>query len=259
MATFLHARVDYSINDNNKLYVSYGRQTQITQDPVGLGYAPNFSVEYPGGVTTGDISNILSLNYTRVFGSSITNQFNASISLISDPGNMGNPAAVDRFSMNKYNCNDPAARAAGTCTNPASDSFNYLGEYKNAGDYSVPALSDYGGLGYPNLLMPGGFYNDQVHMKKTVPDVQDSVTWLKGPHQFEFGAYFEKGILNGIADTGAYPQGEYTFNPGNNFYEYNAKVGQASQYVRAARIRNQQGRAARREQLTWGLVSIRLP
>ncbi|MGA7158737.1 MAG: carboxypeptidase regulatory-like domain-containing protein [Acidobacteriaceae bacterium] len=227
----LHARIDYSINDNNKLYVSYGRQTQITQDPVSLGYAPNFSVEYPGDVTTGDISNILSLNYTRVFGASVTNQFNGSISLISDPGNMGNPAAVDRFDMNKYNCNDPAERAAGTCTNPASDSFDYLGEYKNAGDYSVPALADYGGLGYPNLLMPGGFYNDQVHMKKTVPDLQDSVTWIKGPHVFEFGGYFEKGILNGIADTGAYPQGEYTFNPGNSFYQYSANVGQASQYV----------------------------
>jgi hypothetical protein len=33
----LHARVDYSINDNNKFYISYGRQTQITQDPVDLG------------------------------------------------------------------------------------------------------------------------------------------------------------------------------------------------------------------------------
>lgn len=228
----LHARIDYSINDSNKLYISYGRQAQVTQDPVSLGYAPNFSVEYPGGVTTGDISNILAINYTRVFGANITNQLTAALSLISDPGNMGNPAAVDRFQMNKYNCNDPVARASGTCTNPNTDSFNYLGEYKNAGDYSVPALNDGSGiLGYSNLLMPGGFYNDQVHMKKTVPDVQDAVTWSKGAHTLEFGFYFEKGILNGIADTGAYPQGEYTFNPQNNFYEYNAQVGQASQYV----------------------------
>jgi hypothetical protein len=81
------------------------------------------------------------------------------------------------------------------------------------------------------MLMPGGFYNDQVHMKKTVPDLQDSVSWIKRSHFFQFGFYYEKGMLNGIADTGAYPQGEYTFNPGNSFYEYNPNVGQVAQYV----------------------------
>jgi hypothetical protein len=235
----LHARIDYSINDNNKLYVAYGRQTQITQDPVDLGYVPNYSVLYPGGVTTGDISNILSVNYTRVFGASVTNEFNAAMSLISDPGNMGNPAAVDRFDMNEYNCNDPSARAAGTCgaqggglATSGNGNFNYLGDYKNAGDYSVPALSNYNGnLGYPQIQMPGGFYNDQIHMKKTVPDVQDAVTWSKGSHIFSFGAYYEKGILNGDAVTNAFPQGEYTFNPGTSGYQYNPQVGQVAQYT----------------------------
>ena len=228
----LHARLDYSINDNNKFYISYGRQTQTTQDPVALGYVPVYAAAYPGGVTTGDISNIVAVNYTRVITATITNEFVASMSLISDPGNLGNPAAVDRFDMNKYNCNDPSERAAGTCTNPASDSFNYLGDYKNAGDYSVPALSNYNGnLGYPQIQMPGGFYNNQVHTKKTVPVVQDSVSWAKGPHFFQFGVYYEKGIINGIADSSAFPQGEYTFNPATSGYEYGPNVGSTAQYT----------------------------
>lgn len=201
-----HARVDYSINDSNKIYAAYGRQSQITDQPVSLGYVPSYSVLYPGDVTTGDISNIASVTYTRVFGPTVTNELNAALSFISDPANMGNPNAVDRFDMSSYN--------------GGHGNFNYLGEYKNAGDYSVPALSDYSGLGYPNLLMPGGFYNNQVHMKKVVPDFQDAVSWSKGAHFFQFGIYFEKGILNGIAVNSAYPQGEYTFNPGNSFYEY---------------------------------------
>ena len=227
------ARLDYSINDSNKLYASYGRQSQITDQPVSLGYVPTDAALYPGGVTTGDISNIVSLTYTHVFGATVTNQATGALSLISDPANLGNPAAVSRFSMNGYNCNDPALRATGSCGTQGNGNFDYLGDYKQAGDYSVPALNDEGtaGLGYPNIQMPGGFYNNQVHIKKTVPDVQDSVSWLKGPHFFQFGVYYEKAILNGIADTAAFPQGEYSFNPGTQGYEYSAPVGQVAQYT----------------------------
>lgn len=213
----LHARVDYNIGDRDQIYASYGRQTQITDQPVSLGYIPSYSVLYPGGVTTGDISNIGSITYAHTFGPTLTNEVNAAMSFISDPGNMGNPAAVSRFSMNTYN--------------GGNGNFNYLGEYKNAGDYAVPALSDYSNLGYPNLLMPGGFYNNQIHMKKAVPDVNDALSWVKGPHFFQFGFYYQKGIINGNAVSSAYPQGEYSFNPGNGFYQYNPVVGQVSQYI----------------------------
>ena len=229
--TVFHTRVDYSLNDYNKFYATYGLQKQVTQDPVALGYAPAASVLFPGQVTTGDISNIFSFTYTHVFGSSITNEFNAAFSLISDPGNEGNPAAVGRFSINNYNCNDPVAREAGTCGSSGNGNFSYLGEYKNAGDYSVPALQDYNNLGYPNVLMPGGFYNNQVHIKKTVPDFQDAVSVFKGKHQIKFGIYYEKGVFNGLADPGAYPQGAYTFNPQNSYYDYSSAVGQTSQFT----------------------------
>jgi len=182
-----HARLDYSINDTNKLYIAYGRQTQITQQPVSLGYVPQYAVEYPGAVTTGDISNIVSVNYTHVFGSTVTNEFNAALSLISDPANMGKPAAVDRFDINNYNCDDPTARAAGPVAAPVTETSTTW-RVQERWDYSVPALSDYSLLGYPNVLMPGGFYNNQVHMKKVVPDVQDAVSWVKGPHFFQFGS-----------------------------------------------------------------------
>ncbi len=48
-----HARAGLLINDNNKVYVSYGRQSQITDQPVSLGYIPSNSALYPGAVTHG--------------------------------------------------------------------------------------------------------------------------------------------------------------------------------------------------------------
>jgi hypothetical protein len=229
--SMLHTRVDYAINDNNKLNATFGLQKQVTQDPVAFGYAPTDSVLYPGQVTSGDISNIFSLTYTRVFSPTVVNEFNGALSLISDPSNEGNPEAAGRFTMNNYNCNDPVKRAAGTCGSTGNGNFNYLGEFKNAGDYSVPALSDYSNLGYPNVAMAGGFYNKQVHLKKEVPDFQDTVTWQRGPHTLKFGVYYEKGILNGLADPGAYPQGEYSFNPQTAYYDYSSTIGQTAQFT----------------------------
>jgi len=228
----LHARVDFNVSDANKLYATWGRQAQITDEPVAWGYAPNNSMVYPGQVTSGDISNVFSLHYIHTFGHSVTNEASGSMSFISDPANMGDPNAVSRFHMNQYNCTDPSERASGTCNNPASDNFNYLGEYKNNYDYSVPALEDYSSLGYPNMLMPGGFYNNQVKMKKVVPTLSDTVDWVKGAHSFAFGAYVERGILNGDADyASAFPQGEYTFNP-QTYLEYNGTLAfAATDYV----------------------------
>jgi hypothetical protein len=228
--SMFHARLDYAINDYNKLNLTYGLQRQTTQDPVAYGYAPSDSVLFPGDVTSGDISNIFSATYTHVFGARLTNEFNAALSLISQPGNEGKPAAVGRFTINGYNCNDPAKRAAGTCGTAGNGNFNYLGEFKNAGDYSVPALTDYSELGYGNVQMPGGFYNDQVHLKKVVPDFQDAVNWTRGAHTLTFGVYYEQGIFNGLP-VQAFPQGAYTFNPQNNYYDYNSNVGQNSQFT----------------------------
>jgi hypothetical protein len=224
----LHARMDFNLSDYNKFYATYGRQSQVTDMPVAWGYVPFWSMEYPGGVTSGDLSNIFSLHYTRIFGASVTNEASASMSFISNPGNMGNPLAVSRFYMNDYNCSNPALRAAAKCNNPPGDNFSYLGEYKlGNGDYSVPALTDYGDLGYPNMLMAGGFYNNQIRMKKVVPTLADTVNWIKGQHSFAFGVYAERGILNGDADyASAFPQGQYSFNPGNGYYEFNGTPGQ---------------------------------
>jgi hypothetical protein len=198
--------LQYNINPDNNLFLVYGLQKEIDQDPVDLGSFPTGSVPYPGNVSTGDVSNVLAARYTRIFGASVTNEFSAAMSFVSLPGKMGNPTAVERFDI-------PGNGGLG---------FNYLGMYKNNDDYAVPAIANGAGNGYPNVLMPGGFYNNRIHTKKVDPIVQDNVTWQLKNHLLQFGAYWEQGTYNGVADTGAYPQGEYTFNVGNSYYEYSS-------------------------------------
>ena len=211
----LHARIDYHITPKDTLTLGYNRQSQIAQDPVNFNYVPNAAILYPGAVTTGDISNSLFATYVRIMGTSLTNELTAAMSYVTSPGNMGDPTAVSRFYMNNYN--------------GGKGNMQFLGMYKNGGDYSVPALNPGTGFGFPSMLMPGGFYNNQVRMKKAVPDVQDTVTWVKGTHLIKIGIYAEKGILNGLADYGAFPQGEFTFNPNNSYFEYNPNNTQNNQ------------------------------
>ena len=228
-----HSKVDYHINDKNTLSVGYYLQRQISEEPVGYEGIPSGSVLYPADVTNGDISNVMFANYIHNFSSNVTNELNLAMSLVSNPGNMGKPEAVDRFDMNSYNCDNAAERATGTCpAGTGNGNYDYFGIYKNSGDYSVPALTGNGQNGYPNITMPGGFYANHVRMKKTVPDVADNLTWQRGRHLIKTGIYFEKGILNGLADYGAYPQGSFTFNPGNEYFENNnATIGAVTQYT----------------------------
>lgn len=215
------ATLEYDVNDNNRLFFVYGLQKEIDQDPVDINQQfPTGSVPYPGAVTTGDVSNIMAARYTRTFSARLTNEFDAALSFVSLPGKMGNEAAVQRFQLN-----------ADSGFNGGTGGFDYLGMYKNGGDYSVPALGSGGTNGYPNLEMPGGFYNNQVHTKKVDPILQDNLTWQRGNHFFQFGVYWETGTYNGTADPGAYPQGKYTFNPGNSYYEYATQPFTSAQFI----------------------------
>jgi hypothetical protein len=225
--------LDYDINEKDKLFFVYGLQKETDEDPVGLNQSfPSGAIPYPGDITTGDISNVLSARYTRAIGAAMTNAFSASMSLVALPGKMGNPKAVDRYDMSYYNCNDAAERASGGCPYSIGNNFNYLGMYKNGGDLSVPGVTGINGNGYPNLAMPGGFYNNQVHTKKTDPIVQDDFSWQLRNHYLQFGAYWETGTYNGIADTSnAYPQGQFSDNPSNGYFEYGQVPFFSTQYT----------------------------
>ena len=212
----LKGTLQYVINPNNNLFFVYGLQKQIAQDPVAFGNFPSASIPYPGNVTTGDISNILSARYSRTLGASATNELSVAMSLVSQPGRMGDPQAVSRFNMNSYN--------------GGKGNFTYLGMYKNGGDYSVPGIQNGGSSGYPNLQMPGGFYSNSIRTKKTDPMVQDNLSWQLRNHFLQFGVYWETGTYDGMGMSNVFPQGEYSFNVGT-YLEYTSPAFGETNFV----------------------------
>ena len=208
--SFFKGTLGYHINDTNKLFFVYSLQREVDENPVALNQSfPAGAIPYPGNITTGDVSNVLSARYDRYIGSNLTNEFIAAMSFVSLPGKMGDPAAVQKFNIG----------------------FNYLGMYKNGGDLSIPGITGFNGPGYPNLSMPGGFYNNQIRTKKVDPILQDDLSWQYKTHFLQFGAYWETGNYNGTADSGAFPQGKYSFIPGNGYFEFAQKPFQSAQFV----------------------------
>ena len=66
--------------------------------------------------------------------------------------------------------------------------------------------------GYPNVLMPGGFYNNRVHTKKVDPILQDNVSWELKNHFLQFGVYWGAGHVQRHLERGCISSGRSTLS-----------------------------------------------
>lgn len=188
-----NGRIDYNWNDNNKFYISYNRQAEDNQMPVNLYWIPANSVPYPGNVVSNSSAHAVSLNYTRIFSPSLTNEAIASFTYYNTPFAMTNPSAVSRSGLG----------------------FPY-GTVFNTGAKVMPSVVDWVNGGYPQLLMPGGFDQGPVFARKPDYLFQDNVSKLLGQHSTKFGFFYELQTNNQI--NSALTQGQYQFYPWA--YEY---------------------------------------
>jgi len=216
------ATLNYNINEKSSLFLVYGLQKQIAQDPVALNQSfPQAAVPYPGDITTGDISSILS-PATRTPSLCYEQRFCRRPVLREPARQDGQPSGVDRYDMSYYNCSDVSERAAGTCPYSIGNNFDYLGMYKNTGDLSIPRSAAITASAIPSCsCREGSITTGYIPRRST-----------HCPGRFELAVeeplpairrLLETGTYNGVADPShADPQGEYTFNPGNGYFEYSA-------------------------------------
>ena len=65
-------RTDYHINDKNRLSVTWNRQDEFDQNPIGIWYYPGGALPYPSAMPAHLVSNILSGNLVHIFGPTLT-------------------------------------------------------------------------------------------------------------------------------------------------------------------------------------------
>ncbi len=161
-------RVDYSINDRNKLFVVYSTERGKSGVPQAEYYSPRGSlggVNIPGGGLLSTINSELgSLNLATVFTQTLTNELTISGSWL-----------LQNFV--------PKSLAA------TQNGYPYGGLFNN-GSHVLPALTDYGNDGLPISLLPDATYGG-VYAKKWVRTVGDNLTKVLGAHTVRVGGFFQ--------------------------------------------------------------------
>ncbi len=185
-----HARLDYNINDNHKVFVSLNRQVETDTEHVNKYWVGGNMVQYPSPLNANDSSWTLSLNYTSILSPTLTNEAIATDVFFNQPSVFSDPAAIQRSTFGY----------------PAS----YTGFFAN-GVNQMPGIGNFGasaGLGY--IVMEGLGQNGTVFSKKVSPNFQDNMSWVKGKHSMRFGGYFEH-TANAQTATGVPTNGQFSF------------------------------------------------
>ncbi len=184
-------RVDYNINDRNKVFVSYQYGSDSETTVAHIYYNPGNAVAYPGGPLVSPVhSHVLSGSYIHVFGASATNELRVAAGWLDNPYTASNLGAMSKSTLG-YNY--------GTIYSTAS---SLVPSINSDGARTLPDISQ------PDLFQQGGTYNSI----KRSPSVADDFTFVYKRHTFKVGGYWaQAGNKQG---TYGYPNGSLSYGSG---------------------------------------------
>jgi hypothetical protein len=207
-------KIDYAISDNSKLSVSYTRQIENDQHPIGVWWTPPWTLPYPSGVVAPTTSQEVMANFTHVFSPTTTNEFVFTLARYINPSSLSNPSAVDRTKLG----------------------INITGLFGHTTKQIPNILGPWGGA-FPNIeefSFDGGFNGNAFGATKKDPALYDNFTKVLGSHTVKAGFYWDtseniqsSGGL-GVSDNGTYNLGWGSNSTGNVVADF--LLGRAANY-----------------------------
>ena len=161
-------RIDYAINDKNKLFVQYSKEAGKKGVPEDEYYAPSGDLggaDVPGGGLLSTInSEIGSLHYTSIISPTLTNNVYVAGAWL-----------LQNFVPKNF---------AATTLNGA---YTYGGLFNN-GSKEIPEFMDYNYDGLPVVLSPDGSFGG-IYAKKWIRTGGDDLTKVLGKHTVSIGFF----------------------------------------------------------------------
>ncbi len=161
-------RIDWSINDNTKLFVSYNKQSDLNHDNSTAWWGTNPAVPYPTPLSQGNHSDSITVNLTKVFNPTLTNE------AIFAYTNLYVPFTIPNLSQ---------------FTAPALGlSFKHI--FNQTVNNQIPEITGWSD-GTANLIQPSGFETGSLYADKWLPSFSDNLSKVWGTHTAKFGFYYE--------------------------------------------------------------------
>jgi hypothetical protein len=182
-------RVDWAISQSTKLYVSYNRQRDQAYFTDTLWWRPTPTVPYPTRLSSANNSDSVSVNLTKVFTPTLTNEFVYTYTKLDLQNGFENPSAID-----------PKALGA---------SYSHLFSGNNTIP-EIPSMTGWGS-GIANMIQPSGFQlTGNLYATKWLPTYQDNLSKVWRTHTMKFGFYGESTTNNQPSNANA--NGELIFS-----------------------------------------------
>ena len=201
----LTGKVNYSINDNNKLWGSYTYQTEADNHPISIWWAPSGTIPYPGAPMGVETAHVYLANFTHVFSASTTNEFVFAEAEFINDISLSKPNAVSRKALGF-----PQESLFG-----ASHEVDAIPDFTGGWEDGVTYIGDTGQNQYS-----GGLYGPNSFGKTAkAPNISDTFTKILGTHSIKAGMYWD--TQQNIQSSGADGNGTFVVANYSNVSTYN--------------------------------------
>ncbi len=185
-------KVNYSFNENNKLWGSYAYQTENDEHPLSIWWAPEWTVPYPGKPNAVETAHVYLANFTHVFNATTTNEVVFAYAKFVNDASISNKTAVSRDSL--------GFAQQSIFGSPGTDQMpNSTGGW-NSG---LTELNEF------------DFYNSGIYGKNsfgktaTLPSIADNFTKIVRTHSIKAGFYWD--TQENLQANGSDTNGNYDF------------------------------------------------